>query len=144
MICLKYSGRGFIGRCSHVTRKTTPANASDNYKATSYYLRKKFRQGFQRSLRRISPQSTNGERFRQLRRFARRFIHSHNDAAGIFRNALPGNCRVRVWRSVRWAFAADKARRHITYCVLEYIVHGSIDQNDSNFKLTLERVCRKE
>ena len=26
----------------------------------------------------------------------------------------------------------------------EYIVHGSKNQNDSNFKLTLERVCRNE
>ena len=27
---------------------------------------------------------------------------------------------------------------------MEYIVHGSENQNDSNFKLTLERVCRNE
>ena len=28
--------------------------------------------------------------------------------------------------------------------VMEYIVHGSKNQNGSNFKLTLERVCRNE
>ena len=34
----------------------------------------------------------------QLTCFALRFIHSHSDSTGIFRNAFLGNCRVDDFR----------------------------------------------
>ena len=34
----------------------------------------------------------------QLRRFALRFIHSHSDATGVFRNVFLGTCRVDDFR----------------------------------------------
>ena len=37
----------------------------------------------------------------EFRRFALRFIHSHSDATGVFRNAILGNCRVDNFRQPR-------------------------------------------